>query len=463
MQLSKALRFSVSSAVSSVIAFVGAGGKTTAMFRAAQELAPALVTTTTHLGAWQASLAKVHFAWGSDEPMPEMEATLGSGITLVTGSLDEETERYRGLTAPQLEKLRQLAGYHALPLLIEADGSRQKPLKAPAEHEPVIPEFVATVVIVAGLNGLNKPLTEEHVQRAERFSALSGLKMGAKVTATALVSLLTHPEGGLKNIPAGARRVALLNQADTTTLQSQANEIGQALLSAYDSALIACVDPPLGFMREPVLAVKENIAGIILAAGKSSRYGKTKQLLDYHGQPFVRVVAETALKAGLSPVIVVTGADTEQVEAAIHGLPISIVHNLDWESGQSTSIRVGVLECGSSASTGAKVELPHSREVGGAIFLLADQPQVSVEVLRALVERHSQDLPAVLAPYIFDQRANPVLFDRVTFQDLLTLKGDTGGRAIFSKFSPRYLNWYDRKLLLDVDTLEDYQRLVNGK
>ena len=110
-----------------------------------------------------------------------------------------------------------------------------------------------------------------------------------------------------------------------------------------------------------------------------------------------------------------------------------------------------------------EVKLPHSREIGGAIFLLADQPQVSVEILRALVERHSQDLPAVLAPYVFDQRANPVLFDRVTFQDLLTLRGDTGGRAIFSKFSPRYLNWYDRKLLLDVDTPEDYQKLVNGE
>ena len=81
MQLAKALRISASS----VIAFVGAGGKTTAMFRAAQELAPALVTTTTHLGAWQAFMANVHFEWGTDEPMPEMEATLGGGITLVTG------------------------------------------------------------------------------------------------------------------------------------------------------------------------------------------------------------------------------------------------------------------------------------------------------------------------------------------------------------------------------------------
>jgi molybdenum cofactor cytidylyltransferase len=474
MQLSKALRLSthplnIRASDSSVIGFVGAGGKTTAMFRAAQELAPALVTTTTHLGAWQASLANVQFAWGPDEPMPDMESVLGASIVLVTGPLDEETERYRGLTPPQLEKLRQLAGYHDLPLLIEADGSRQKPFKAPAEHEPVIPEFAQTVVVVAGLSGLGKPLTEENIHRAQRFAELSGLKMGEPVTADGLINVLTHPGGGLKNIPVGARRVALLNQTDTPLLQSQAHEIAQALLSAYDSVVITALDSPQGLLQEPVIAVKENIAGIILAGGKSSRFGKAKQLLDYHGQPFVRVVAETALKAGLSPVILVSGANSEKVEAAVKGLPIKVVHNPDWENGQSTSIRAGLLECGSSlawtpgraTSSFAEAELRHSKQVGGAIFLLADQPQVSVEVLRALVERHSQDLPAALAPYVFDQRANPVLFDQITFSDLLALQGDTGGRAIFSKFSPRYLNWYDKRLLLDVDTPEDYQKLLD--
>jgi len=454
MQLSKALRLSTSSSV----AFVGAGGKTTAMFRATQELAPALVTTSTHLGAWQASMANRHFTWEPDQAMPEMEATLGSGTTLATGSLDQATERYRGLTPPQLEKLRQLAGYHDLPLLIEADGSRQKPLKAPAQHEPVIPEFVELVVVVAGLSGLNKALTEENIQRAERFSALSGLEIGATVTAASLARVLTHPEGGLKNIPAGARRVALLNQADTLDLQAQANEIGQALLPVYDSIIVAALAAP-----EPVKAVKENIAGIILAAGRASRYGQPKQLLDYHGQPFVRVVAETALKAGLSPVVVVTGAKAEMVQATVADLPVRVVYNTEWESGQGSSIRTGLVECGSSTSTHAEAELRHSRKPGGAIFLLADQPQVSVEVIRALVERHSLDLPAVLAPYVFDQRANPVLFDQIAFPDLLKLQGDTGGRAIFSKFSPRYLNWYDRKLLLDVDTPEDYLKLVNGE
>ena len=76
------------------------------------------------------------------------------------------------------------------------------------------------------------------------------------------------------------------------------------------------------------------------------------------------------------------------------------------------------------------------------------------------MERHAQELPAVLAPYVLDRRANPVLFDRVTFPDLLKLEGDQGGRAIFSKFSPTYLDWLDERLLMDVDSPDDYRRLL---
>jgi molybdenum cofactor cytidylyltransferase len=378
--------------------------------------------------------------------MPEMEAQLGSGVSLVTGSLDPETQRYCGLTMGQLENLRQLAGYHALPLLIEADGSRQKALKAPGEHEPVIPDFVDFVVVVAGLSALNQPLGADVVHRPEIFGSLSGLQVGESITSLALAKALSHPDGGLKNIPSRARRVVLLNQADTPELQSQSAEICGRLLSEYDAIILTVLSPLPG----SVLAVKENIAAIVLAAGASSRYGgQPKQLLDFHGKPFVRAVAETALKAGLSPVIVVSGSYAEDVSAALADLPLQIIHNPDWKDGQSTSIKAGLHH------------LPtHS---GGAIFLLVDQPQVSVELLRALLERHSQDLPAVLAPYVFDQRANPLLFDRITFDDLLTITGDTGGRAIFSKFSPRYLNWYDRRLLVDVDTPEDYQELLGSE
>ena len=424
------------------VAFVGSGGKTSALFQTAREMAPALVTTSTHLLEGQGKQADQHFFWPTNSPIPAIEEHLHSGITLVTGHLDPESRRYRSLDSAQLEELRSIALRHAMPLLIEADGSRVRPLKAPGSHEPAIPDFVDLVVVVAGLSGLNLALNENKVHRPEIFSALSGLREGELITSQALGKVLSHPLGGLKNIPATARKVVLLNQADTDELQSLGNRLGEILKSTFDAVVISKLQPAPG----QAITVKENMAAVILAAGASSRFGQPKQLLDFHGKPFIRVVAETAIQAGLSPVVVVSGSSADQVSACLNGLALQVVYNQDWQTGQSTSVKVGL------------EHLP--RSVGGAIFLLADQPQVSVELIRALVERHSQDLPPILAPYVFDERANPLLFDRATFSALQTISGDTGGRAIFSKFSPRYLNWYDRRLLLDVDTPDDYQKLL---
>jgi molybdenum cofactor cytidylyltransferase len=150
-------------------------------------------------------------------------------------------------------------------------------------------------------------------------------------------------------------------------------------------------------------------------------------------------------------VVVVTGANAEHVEAAVEDLDIIVVRNEQWKSGQASSIKAGIGQLTASS-------LPR---VGGAIFLLADQPQLTTSVLRALTEKHAEGLYPVIAPMVMDRRANPVLFDRVTFPDLLTLEGDTGGRAIFHKHRVEYVPWHDDRLLLDVDTPDMYQRLIS--
>ena len=95
------------------------------------------------------------------------------------------------------------------------------------------------------------------------------------------------------------------------------------------------------------------------------------------------------------------------------------------------------------------------------MFLLADQPQVTPDVIRALVDSHATGLHPIVAPLVMmEQRANPVLFDRVVFPDLLKLSGDVGGRAVFSEQRVEYLPWHDDRLLLDVDTEADYRRLI---
>jgi molybdenum cofactor cytidylyltransferase len=422
------------------IALIGAGGKTSAMFQLARQLPlPVIVTTTTHLGVWQIPLADIHVILTKPAVPGQFNP---HGVTLVTGEV--EGERIKGSGGKVIYWLHEFAKENKIPLLIESDGSRQKPLKAPADHEPVVPEFVDQVVQVAGLSGLGKLLGEEFVHRPEIFARLSGLQPGETILAEALARVLTSPDGGLKHIPATARKVVLLNQADTPELQSQAHAMVNDLLSAYEAVIIASLQ------AEKIYAVHEPIAGIILAAGEARRYGQPKQVLTWRGEPFVRAVAKTALETGLSPVIVVTGAYGSDVASAVQDLPVLVAHNPDWQSGQASSIRAGL----------SHLPYPQDRaEVGGAIFLLADQPQVTPAILRALVGEHAATLSPIIVPMVLDQRANPVLFDCGTFPDLLTLEGDVGGRGIFSKHKINYLLWHDDALLLDVDTPERYQRL----
>jgi molybdenum cofactor cytidylyltransferase len=391
------------------------------------------VTASSHLGVWQIPLADRRIA---AEAAQEVELA-GKGVTLVTGAV--EGDRIKPIDGLSLNLLREKGKTQPFPLLIEADGSRQKPLKAPAAHEPPIPEFADLVIYAVGMTALGKPLTDEYVHRAEIFSRLGGIPLGSPVTPQAIVKVLAHPQGGLKNIPSGARRVAFLNQADSPQLQSIGGDMARELLGHFDAVLV-------GSLQNSTLHAFERTAGIILAAGESSRFGAPKQLLEWKGKPFVRQVAETALKSGLEPVTVVTGFHAAEVESALSGLPALIVHNPDYQRGQGTSIRAGLASL--------------SDKVGAAIFLLADQPQIPVEVVRALVESHGREMQAILAPLVLEERrANPVLFDRDTFPHLLELKGDVGGRAIFDKFRVDYLPWHDDILLLDVDKPQDYGRL----
>lgn len=432
MLLKHALRLSDSP----TLALVGAGGKSTALFQLARQFSPpVLITATTHLSLEQAGWADVHLSLEQPSPFSPR------GVTLVTGRRDEAQERTLGVDEAVLAQLRAEAQRRHLPLLIEADGSRRKPLKAPAEHEPPIPSFVELVVYVVGLSGLGQPLDEAWVHRPERFAALSGLKAGQLITPEALVRVLNHPQGGLKNIPAGARRVILLNQADDAERQALGSRLASQLLPSWEAVLVACLG------AEQVFAVNERVGGILLAAGGARRFGAPKQLVEWRGEPLVRHVARQALEAGLWPLVAVSGAYAEAVEAALQGLELEMVYNPDWEAGQSTSLRRGL-----------EALLRLAPQVGAVIFLLADQPGVTPEVLRALRERHAQDLPSILAPLVRGQRANPVLFDRRTFPELLQLRGDQGGRALFSRYSLQYLPWHAETLLWDLDTPEDYER-----
>jgi molybdenum cofactor cytidylyltransferase len=93
---------------------------------------------------------------------------------------------------------------------------------------------------------------------------------------------------------------------------------------------------------------------------------------------------------------------------------------------------------------------------------LADQPHIPGALVRALIERHAQTQPPIVAPMIEGKRGNPILFDRAVFPDLMSLQGDAGGRLVFSRYPIAHVSWNDPTVLLDVDTLGDYERRLNS-
>jgi molybdenum cofactor cytidylyltransferase len=257
----------------------------------------------------------------------------------------------------------------------------------------------------------------------------------------------------LKNIPPEARKIALFNQADTSNLQASVGSIVPELLEVYNAAVVASLKiSPGGNVEIPgsnsqIYAVYEPVAGIILAAGGAHRYGDAKLLLPWRGKPLIRHVAENAIRAGVSKVIVVLGSIIDPIKEALASLPVEFVINYDWAQGQSTSIKIGLNAL--------------SNRFTSVIFLLADQPQIPPGLLVSLIESHRYSLAPITAPLVNGNRSNPVIFDCTTFPDLQGLQGDTGGRAIFSKYKLEWVNWNDDRILLDVDTPEDYQRLMD--
>lgn len=190
------------------------------------------------------------------------------------------------------------------------------------------------------------------------------------------------------------------------------------------------------------------IAAVVLAAGAASRMGRPKQLLPLAGQPLVRHVAHAACTSTAHEVVVVTGAESAAVAAAVADLPLRVVYNPDWPAGQSASLK-----------TGLAALAPEAR---AAIFLLADQPQVTPELINTIIGAYRQGGGSIALPVAAGRRGNPVLFDLTRWRPaLMALAGDQGARGIIDA-NPGEVTTVDAPVeaFFDIDTPEDYNKLM---
>jgi molybdenum cofactor cytidylyltransferase len=212
------------------------------------------------------------------------------------------------------------------------------------------------------------------------------------------------------------------------------------------------------------------ISAVVLAAGKSERFGGTKLLLPFAGSSLIATIATQVLQSQADEVILVTGHDADRVSQEIRrataelgkitplsrrAAPAKILFNPNFAAGQSTSIQTGL----------AAVD----EQSAGVLILMGDQPFVDTVIIDRLLAQFLADAYDLVVPVYPDGPASPVLFNRSLFSELMSVTGDRGGREIVR----RYLNGAQRDLVarvaidspqaaLDIDTPEEYEYLLKG-
>ena len=207
-----------------VISLAGAGGKTTLLFRIARCFGNAsVVTTTTKVGAEQIASADGRVTCGDFSPRDRR------GVIWVSPSLEPENGKIIGCSGQEFQSLAADCQRYHIPLINEADGAARRHIKAPAAHEPVIPPETNVCFYLAGLDVLGKPVTDEFVHHPEMFARLTESRTNEPISADHILKLLDHPDGGLKNMPPSALKVAYLTHADTEERLCAGKYIAQML------------------------------------------------------------------------------------------------------------------------------------------------------------------------------------------------------------------------------------------
>jgi molybdenum cofactor cytidylyltransferase len=193
---------------------------------------------------------------------------------------------------------------------------------------------------------------------------------------------------------------------------------------------------------------KSTIAIMILAAGASTRMGTPKQLLLYQGRSFLQYTTEIAIASVCQPVVVVVGANSEQIHRQIKHLPVKVVNNLDWVLGMSTSIKSGI-------------ELLNNlpQKIEAVVITLCDQPFVSPQIINQLVDAYYSTKKPIVACEYAGTLGVPALFSQRFFSELAALKETSGAKKVINHNLKEVFSIPFPLGDIDIDTPKDYEQL----
>ncbi|MBN2471170.1 MAG: putative selenium-dependent hydroxylase accessory protein YqeC [Anaerolineae bacterium] len=430
-----------------VISFIGAGGKTSALFRLGNELRQrgfrVLATTTTRIAVDELVHAPASVAVTPDlaEAATVSQALTDKRFVFVYDSIARA--KVQGIAPETVSML--LDRVNSDVLLIEADGARRLPFKAPYDHEPVVPRETTRIVLSVGLDALGQPLDPLHIYNAEAMIARYGYPPGAPVAWPWVASVVRDEELGLANLPEAPPVYVLLNKVPKEgTVLRRARLIASLLLRS--ARIYGVVIGEMQALEDPVHEVRRPVAAIVLAAGMSSRMGKLKVLLPWGKQTVLDAIIRQLHIARLSEIVVVTGRESDRVASHAAQYAAHVVHNADYASGEMLS------------SLQAGLRALDSR-VSAALVALGDQPQIQSYVVARMLDAYARQGSKLVIPSFQMRRGHPVLFDRSLWQPLLELPADGMPRDVVNAYQDQivYVNVNTDSIIRDIDTLEDYR------
>jgi molybdenum cofactor cytidylyltransferase len=194
------------------------------------------------------------------------------------------------------------------------------------------------------------------------------------------------------------------------------------------------------------------IAGLILAAGESSRMGTDKATLAYRGRTFLEAIVQTLGEGAIERIVVVLGHHAGEVQRHVKIGSAQVVINPDYKSGQTSSLQVGLRSL-------------IADDPEAILLCLVDHPAISAETVRRLVATFRQCGAPVVIPTYQGRRGHPVLIGRQVFDELLQLACDAGADSVVRKYRPatQFVEVEDEGIVMDVDNPESYLRLTSGQ
>ncbi|MCQ4332771.1 putative selenium-dependent hydroxylase accessory protein YqeC [Natronomonas sp. F2-12] len=207
-----------------VTAVVGAGGKKSTLYALAAELERAVLTATVRIPPFEDRVERLEV---TEDPIGTVRGNGTWPLGVVPGR-DGVRDRYLGYDTDRID---ELAATTDVPILTKADGARTRWIKAPAEEEPQVPAAADLVVPVASVRAVGERIDEEHVHRPERLASLLDRPPGSRIRPVDVAAVLGDQRGGLKDVPADARVVPLVNMVDDGELRAVAEGIAEELLA----------------------------------------------------------------------------------------------------------------------------------------------------------------------------------------------------------------------------------------